>query len=139
MEKWSLSSPISGSKHDTAQMVTHPRGWDYTVLSAKNEWLTAFSVGGAKQIPEGPAPRMLWDLAEAITSCYVQVVFWLDPVALTTKEDRSRSEHNQQANVFVANFPPWCRVLGLMNSISPSTGAGDDPWRSCQVTEHLQS
>lgn len=80
-------------------------------------------MSGAKQIPKGSAPWMLCDLAEAITSCCVQVVFWLDPVALTTKEDRSRSECNQEVNVFVANFPPWYR----MNSISPSTGAGDDP------------
>lgn len=49
--------PISGSKHDTAQMVTHPRGWDYTVLSAK-KWVTdcILSERGVKQIPKGPAP-----------------------------------------------------------------------------------
>lgn len=51
------------------------------------------------------APQMLWDLAEGITSCYVQVLFWLDPVALTTKED-GRPERDQEANMFVANFPP---------------------------------
>lgn len=77
-------------------METHPRGLDYTALSANNEWLTAFPVSGAKQIPKDPTPWMLWDLVEAITTCYVQAFCWLDPVAQTTKED-CRSECHQEA------------------------------------------
>lgn len=55
---------------------------------------------------------VLQDPAEAITPCYLQVLFWPDPVALTTKEDH-RSECNQERNVFVSES------LGFRNRIGP--------------------
>lgn len=131
--------PISGSKHDTAQMVTHPWGWDYTVLSAK-KWVTAFSVSGvSSRFLKAPLPDALrpsWSHHFMLCTSRLLARPWSTD---HTKEDRSRSECNQEANVFGANFPPGCRVLGLRNSISPSTGAGDDPWRPCRGADHLQS
>lgn len=47
--------PISGSKHDTAQ-VARPPGSDYTVLGAKSDRPTALPVSGAERLLRGPLP-----------------------------------------------------------------------------------
>lgn len=97
---------------------------DYTVLGA--EWATDCTPSEQSwETPKGPTPRMLWDLAEAITSCCAQVLFWLDSAALITKEDR-RSERNQEASVFAASFPHWC--LGTASALLWELAkAPDDP------------
>lgn len=81
---------------------------------------------------------VLQDPAEAITPCYLQVLFWPDPVALATKEDH-RSECNQERNVFVSES------LGLRNRIGPVPDelvmALKDPitqW-NCSQDTHLKS
>lgn len=81
---------------------------------------------------------VLQDPAEAITPCYLQVLFWSDPVALTTKEDH-RSECNQERNVFVSES------LGFKNRIGPVHNelvmALEDPitqW-NCSQDTHLKS
>lgn len=81
---------------------------------------------------------VLQDPAEAITPCYLQVLFWPDPVALTTKEDH-RSECNQERNVFVSES------LGFRNRIGPVPDelvmALKDPitqW-NCSQDTHLKS
>lgn len=57
------------------------------------------------QAPKSLTSYMFRDPAEAITSCYLQVLFWPERVALTTKENHG-SECNQEGNTFVGNFSP---------------------------------